>query len=334
MESGLEGFVVQRPLVPSLSETYSLGDALLEVRTDRRSFNDRFRDNYAECSVPTPGRKADVVLHVRTLQEDAVVASFEVTTASLPSDFPTVFLPPRRSDRPASRAGWTVAELDHPVGQVAFSGQALAADPASPWEALIASVAVNLALSVQPQTMFFHGAAVRVNGTGVLLLGVSGAGKTSLSLALASRGHGFYGDDIVGVRLDSGAIVPLRRAAHVRPGPAAAAVTNALDRSAAQQGAERRLADVSRLFPQAGAEAGTLDVTVCLRRFAAVTRLTPFAPRPQDLPWVTPHVGSLHAGNVAERAMHVLSLVSDSRCFFLDSASPGSAADALERLTE
>ena len=190
------------------------------------------------------------------------------------------------------------------------------------------------ALSVQPQIMFFHGAAARINGRGLLLLGVSGAGKTSISLALAARGHDFYGDDIVGVRLESRALVPLRRAAHVRAGPAAPGMTQALDRSGASSDNERRLADVSRLFPQAGAAPAALDVTVCLRHFTSTTRLTQFSPGSQDLQWVTPHVGSLHAGRAAERAMRVLSLVSDSPCYFLDSASPESAADALENLTE
>jgi hypothetical protein len=310
-----------------------LADALLRVETDDSAFGDRFQRNYSECAVPAPGRDPDVVFQVRTLGNAAVVATFDCGASAALDGFPALFLPVSATVPPAIRARWTFAELDHPVGLVAYSRDGLAASTASPWEALFASVAVNRALSVQPQIMFFHGAAVGVNGRGLLLLGASGTGKTSVSLALAARGYDFYGDDIVGVRLDSRAIVPLRRAAHVRTGPSAPEVTKALGDSPASD-ARSRIADVSRFFPQAGAAPAALDITVCLRRFAGETSLTPFSPRPQDLQWVTPHVGSLHAGGVAERAMRVVSLVSDSMCLFLDAASPESAADALEQLTE
>ena len=334
MESALEGFDLHQPWSPPFRASYALGDAVLSVWTDDPAFHDRFQANYAECVVTASDQDADVVVRVRTLEDGIALATFDDGLAAAPPGFPAIFLPARLSERPVRRAGWTLAELDHPVGRVAFSQQGVAADPASPWEALIASVAVNRVLSAQPQIMFFHGAAARVNGKGVLLLGVSGAGKTSVSLALAARGHDFYGDDIVGVQLDSGAMVPLRRAAHVRAGPAASEVTEAIARSNVSSEGQRRLADVSRLFPQAGAAAAALDITVCLRDFTESTRLTPFSPTSQDLRWVTPHAGSLHAGRPAERIMRVLSVLSPSPCFFLDSASPESAADALERLTE
>jgi len=334
MESALEGFDLHQPWNPPHCASYALGDALLSVWTDNPAFHARFQANYAECAVTVLDRDADVVVRVRTLEDGTALATFDGGVAAAPPGFPAIFLPARVSERPARRAGWTVAELDHPVRHLAFSQDGLAAGPDSSWEALIASVAVNRVLSAQPHIIFFHGAAARVNGRGVLLLGVSGAGKTSISLALAARGHDFYGDDIVGVRLESRAMVPLRRAAHVRAGPAASEVTRAIDRSDVPRDGERRLADISRLFPQAGAGAAALDVTVCLRDFTESTRVTPFSPGPQDLRWVTPHAGSLHAGRPAERVMRVLSVLSPSPCFFLDSASPESAADALERLTE
>ena len=312
---------------------YLLADALLRVETDSAAFHAGFLRNYGECAVPALERTPHIVFQVRALGDGAVLATFRGAEAGPIDGFPGMFLPPSHGVRLASRAEWTLADLDHPVGPIAYSRDGIVAASDSPWEALFASVAVNRVLSVQPQIVFFHGAAVRVNGRGLLLLGVSGAGKTSVSLALAARGHDFYGDDIVGVRLDSRSIVPLRRAAHVRTGPTAPEVARALgDAPASHSG--QRLTEVSRLFPQAGAAPATLDLTVCLRHFTGETCLTAFSPRPEDLRWVTPHVGSLHAGRPAERAMRVVSLFSDSACFFLDSASPESAANALEQLTE
>lgn len=310
---------------PLHRSTYALADALLCVQSDDQAFQNRFAQNYGECAVSPFGRDPDVILRVRTLVDDVVLATFSGPEDPL-HGFPADFLPARQAVASAGKSGWHVADFDHPVGSVAYGPQGLAATLDSPWEALFASVAVNRALSAQPQIMFFHGAAVRVNGRGVLLLGESGSGKTSVSLALAARGHDFYGDDIVGVRLDSRSIVPVRRAAHVRTGPAAPDV--------AQTVGDRRLVDVSQHFPQAGSAATVLDVLVCLRHFTAQTQVTPFVPTARDLRWVTPHVGSLYAGPLAHRTMRVVSLFSTSTCFFLDSASPASAASALEELTE
>lgn len=313
--------------------SYRLADAVLRVETDNFAFQERFGRNYGECAVTDQEHDPHIVFRVRTLGDAAVLATFHCAEVAPLEGFPIVFLPTRHAVRVASRPGWSLADLDHPVGRIGYSREGIVAASDSPWEALFASVAVNRALSLQPEIMFFHGAAVRVNGRALLLLGASGAGKTSVSLALAARGHDFYGDDIVGVRLDSRAIVPLRRAAHVRTGPTAPEVARALGDSPASVGG-RRLAEVSRVFPQAGAAPASLDLTVCLRHFAAETCVTPFSPRLQDLHWITPHAGSLHAGRAAERAMRVVSLVSDSTCFFLDAASPESAANALEQLTE
>jgi hypothetical protein len=73
---------------------------------------------------------------------------------------------------------------------------------------------------------------------------------------------------------------------------------------------------------------------VCLRRFAEQTRLERFRPRIEDVRWLTPHASTLASGPLGRQAMRVVSLFAASPCFFLDAASPESAADALERLTE
>jgi HPr kinase/phosphorylase len=45
--------------------------------------------------------------------------------------------------------------------------------------------------------MQIHGALVRVQGVGVLLLGPSGVGKSETALELVSRGHALVADDVV-----------------------------------------------------------------------------------------------------------------------------------------
>jgi len=52
-----------------------------------------------------------------------------------------------------------------------------------------------------------HGALVRVQGVGVLLLGRSGVGKSETALELVTRGHPLVADDIVELSNVGGALV-------------------------------------------------------------------------------------------------------------------------------
>jgi HPr kinase/phosphorylase len=55
--------------------------------------------------------------------------------------------------------------------------------------------------------MQIHGALVRVQGVGVLLLGPSGVGKSETALELVSRGHALVADDVVELEKVGGALV-------------------------------------------------------------------------------------------------------------------------------
>jgi serine kinase of HPr protein (carbohydrate metabolism regulator) len=57
-----------------------------------------------------------------------------------------------------------------------------------------------------------------MRGQGLLLVGPKGSGKTTISLALAARGHDFLGDEMAGVRIGSLELVPVRRSLAVRDG--------------------------------------------------------------------------------------------------------------------
>ena len=62
----------------------------------------------------------------------------------------------------------------------------------------------------------FHAAALRRAGTVVVVAGLSGAGKTTLALALAGRGLGLLSDELALALPDSGTIAPYRRRAMIR----------------------------------------------------------------------------------------------------------------------
>src|SRR5260370_37957042 len=72
---------------------------------------------------------------------------------------------------------------------------------------------------MQREMLFFHAAAVGIDGDGVLITGAKAAGKSTLSTALAAGGHAFLGDEIGGVRPRTIALESFRRAISSRPGP-------------------------------------------------------------------------------------------------------------------
>ena len=51
-----------------------------------------------------------------------------------------------------------------------------------------------------------------------MLVGPKGSGKTTLSTAIAIRGHAFLGDETAAYRASDGAILPMRRPMSVKPG--------------------------------------------------------------------------------------------------------------------
>jgi len=208
---------------------------------------------------------------------------------------------------------------DETLPAVALRDGVIAVDRGGAWQLVVGNLAVNWALSLQTGFLFFHAAAIALAGRGVLLMGGSGRGKTSVALALTARGHAFFSDEIGAVRIADGELVPLPRAAMVRPPEAA--------------GADRPFGP-RVLVPMKGdtpAAAVMLDAIVCLRRFAPETRLTPFRPSMEHLGLFTPMACSFVGTGQAERTRALLQVVAGSRCYLLDAATPDQAAELIEK---
>lgn len=65
-------------------------------------------------------------------------------------------------------------------------------------------------------TYVFHGAAVALDQRGLLVIGESGCGKTTLTLSLLRRGWSFYSDEAAALRLADTTLVPFARRPVVR----------------------------------------------------------------------------------------------------------------------
>jgi hypothetical protein len=69
----------------------------------------------------------------------------------------------------------------------------------------LADALVSVLTARDPQLIALHAAAVALPRGLVLLVGESGAGKSSIAINLALRGHMLFGDDRIAVRLDGAA---------------------------------------------------------------------------------------------------------------------------------
>jgi hypothetical protein len=126
------------------------------------------------------GRLVELTGELSTPERDCFVDLLSGSTAA-----PAEVL---RVDR---RDGWNVVFRDDEV----FSATR---DPASVAD-LIVSGLNRMALDLDPSCLHIHAAVFDVQDRGVLLVGESGAGKTTLASALLCAGHGYLTDEMAGV---------------------------------------------------------------------------------------------------------------------------------------
>lgn len=310
----------------------------MSLAADDESFAGRFHDIYAECAVPRPERpdgpqlRCDVRLDPATpsVVVDVVPVGDEASlVARLLHDqgyraVPSLGVGWRRFAPPP---GW-------PAAACANGRLVLRRD--KPWQWLVGHLVVSQLLAVQSDLLCFHAAAVAIGGRGVLLTGRRGSGKTSVSLALAAHGHGFLSDEVGALRIATGQLVPVRRAALVRPGPGAAVLGGAvLGKALAELAPDlgaRLCVPVWRVFPRAAAHPAGLRTVIHLRRFADASRLERLEIRPDRLDAFTPMACSVHGADAGSRLMRFLKLLEGTDCYTLDASSPASAAALIEQV--
>lgn len=232
--------------------------------------------------------------------------------------------------------GWRMIAMPTPdgVGVLAVSGNRLLVHRDTPWQALVGSLAMNRLFRLQRGLLFLHAGSVGIGGQGLLLIGPKGAGKTTLSLALAARGHAFLGDEIAGVRIASLELVPLRRSLAVRDGPRAGAVGEALDREAAPyepfpDGSQRRRAYADQLFPGGAVSALPLRRVIFLRGFAPEPSLEKVTPGREHLAMLTPLGATLWGMPAFSRTRDLLKIITEVPCALLHPGPPELTAELL-----
>ena len=171
-------------------------------------------------------------------------------------------------------------------------------------------------------------------------MGPKGSGKTTLSLALAARGHEFLGDEMAGVRIESLELVPVRRSLAVRDGVRAREVSAALRSGSVApyslfpDGTERRRAYAAELFPGPDPAATPLRHVVFLQGFGARPELERAPAGREQLALLTPLGATMWGANPMRRARDLLSVVSRARCWSLRAGTPEETAVLLEKSLE
>jgi hypothetical protein len=240
-------------------------------------------------------------------------------------DFPFTLLP--------AAPPWTRVAL---AGEVepffALNGRESRVRLASGWRKAVALLLLHRLMRVRRDAVFFHAASVAVAGLGVLLVGAKGAGKSTLALAVAARGHGLLGDEHACYRPSSREILAFRRPVGIKPGKRAAGVEEALRRlgvSPERDGMMR--IDAETLFPGPAVAATPLAAVVFLEGFGAEPRLARLDPGRGDVGRLQIVASSLVNAPAARRVFELTQLLSSARVYRLFAGSPDATAEAVEQ---
>jgi hypothetical protein len=329
------------PAAPLLDGRFWPAGVALHVETDDAPLLDEVALTLGRQAPPTdPALAPPVAARIRTRggPDDVGHLAFTAGSAHLgsPEDFHLGFSAPQFPFRPVASPdpAWTVVAFrDDPAPVFWMKGPHCLFRLGAHWRAELAVFLFNRVLRARPVAIFFHAAAVGVAGQGVMLLGPRGAGKSTLALALASRGHAFLGDDTACYLPGSGDLVPFPRSPGIRPGPRAAAIDRAL--AGLGQDPDRsghvRL-PVGALLPVAPAGPVPLRAVVFLRGFAATPRLERIQPGRDEVAALQPFTGSLVNAPATRRVFEMIRLLSAVAVYGLNPGEPDATAARLEEV--
>jgi hypothetical protein len=330
-----------------LESYFRFGSLRARLRTDHVGFSGHFLRIFHDCLDPEelPTEPPLVNLKVTDAADsDFVVAEIfpydaNSAAAALEVLFPELQLAFAGCDA-ADGSQFFVRGTDPQKPVIVLRANQILIDRGLPWQTIVGHYFVHHALSLQPDYVFFHGATLAVGNNGVLLSGSKGAGKSTLSLALAARGHGFLGDEYAGIERATRVVVPFRRSVSIRRGPQAQAVQrflvkNIVDRDTLPDGTERWRVPVSRMFPAATSRPVRLTHALFLTGISNSPGATAFEFSAKDLPLLGPLHATLMGKSAGERTVTFLKLFGGIWCYLLTpGGTPDETAELIENIVE
>jgi hypothetical protein len=333
------------PEVDCSSRHYQFGKSSLLLVSSDIEFAARFHRIFAECVSRSPSDDpATCVLRIHPIPQYQVTLIQYKDTA--PADR-VAFVMRLFGDRdyqlmPVKPDGWSLLraanESQTPV--LAFKGEYIVADWRHAWQLVIGHYVLANAMRLQPEVCFFHGATVALEKGGIMLGGDKGAGKTTLSLALADRGHGFMADEYAAIEAETGSILPIRRAVSIRRGPQTLGVERYFSEHDGEvevlpDGSTRRRVAVGKMFPQQPKVGSKLTHAFFLVGFGEVPEAKVVELGVEHLHLMSPLIGSLWGQPVAHRVLMFLRIFSRVPCYLLTvGGTPAETAKYLEDIVE
>lgn len=348
-----------RDAVSSEHAWFRFGEWLLALDTDHVPFLAALRELYGDCEVSAGAVEGEPLARCsvrRAEDRPAVLVRFDEPAPADPIGLARSLLNGRHDplcvEVEAPVAGWRMLRsVDRGRPLVLARGPDAIIDVGEeptgflvPYGFLVQYV-VSAVQSLQPDVVLLHAGSVGIRGRGILLIGNTGTGKTTLSTALAARGHEFLGDEIAAIHGRRRELLPFRQAVRVRTGPRSRAVEERLagERLRFVPGEEGRvLARIGELFPSAAARRLPLGAAFVLRGFAERPAVGPFVPRRDDMELLKTlgsamMVLATWGESPGRRLLKFLSIVdalAQMRCYVLDSGAPDATADLVERIVE
>jgi hypothetical protein len=339
------GLVGQFPRVEGGSETcdwYRIVDAFLGIESDDASFRARFRELYSAFRWRSPHATSNAGwLQCRVQVANGLSANLVTFTGSEEFeivDFIAGVYRERGYVEMHPSANWrSIGVSGSPTPLLTAQGAHVLVDACHPWQPLIATCAINWVMGMQRDLLFLHAAAVGIDGSGILISGEKGTGKSTSSIALAATGHSFFGDEIVAVKPSAMEVFPFRRAVSIRPGPQSTRVERLLSTAACStetfpDGTTRRRGDPNVLFPKSSERSLPLRFAFFLRAFEESPRAEEFVPRPDDLKLLAPMPGTFWGVSPAVPIMQLAQLLANLKCYLLNPGLPDETASLIETI--
>ncbi|HET7294384.1 MAG TPA: hypothetical protein VFM88_18310 [Vicinamibacteria bacterium] len=329
--------IAAQPPARSRRALHGLAGVRLTVDSDDAGLHEELQAVLGRVE-PGLGPRAIALRAVVRATEDAAFGHLRLQTDDpellSPADFLLGFSSP---DFPFERlegsGSWTsVAFRGEQSPQFGLRGDDCLFALAAGWRKAVALFLLWRLMRARRDALFFHAASVGVRGRGVLVVGPKGAGKSTLALALASRGHDLLGDEQACYVPARGELIPFRRPVGVKPGPRARAVDEALraiDRIPERDGMMR--VELPDLLRGPGPAPVPLRAVLFLRGFAPRARFERLSPGREELARLQPVGACLVNAPATERVFAMARLLSRTAVYALWPGDPDETAECVER---